>query len=152
RRLLGVTYWGPHDLEGTNHPGIGTLSAGEAGLIRPFENEDADEIARRIGLQPRTPAKPEDLGTTFLLIDTPLDPTDLVRAIERSWWPAIQEGDFIAQVVDVDGSTLTPRPMRDPVLHTFVDAWEIATGRSEPGEHDRSATLTGPKEETALVG
>lgn len=152
RRLLGVTYWGPHDLDGVNHPGIGTLSAGGAGSVRPFENEDADEVARSLGIEPRTAATPEDLGTTFLLIDTPVDPQDLVRAIERSWWPAIQERDFFATVVDYDGSTLTPRPMRDPVLHTFVDAWEIAMGRSSPGSHNRAATLTGPETPTVDGG
>lgn len=150
RRLLGVTYWGPHDFEGVNHPGIGTLSAGHAGQIRPFENDEADEIARQIGLASRTPIEAEDLGTTFLVIDTPVDPQDLVRAIERSWWPAIQEGDFVARIVDVDGSTLSPRPMRDPVLHTFIDAWEIAMRRSDPGAADWFARLTGPKDDPGL--
>lgn len=150
RRLLGVTYWGPHDFGGVNHPGIGTLSAGAAGAIRPFENEEADEIADRIGFELRIPTNPEDLGTTFLLIDTPIEPADLVRAIERSWWPAILEGDFIATVVNFDGSTLSPRPLRDPVLHTFVDAWEISMGRSSPGPHDRRTDLTGP--DTPAIG
>jgi hypothetical protein len=144
RRLLGVTYWGPHDFNGANHPGIATLSAGTAGEIKPFENEAADEIARELGLELRDPEKPGELGTTFLLIDTPIEPTDLVRAVERSWWPAILEGDFVVTVVKADGSTLSPRPMRDPVLHTFIDAWEIAMGRSEPGPDDRRTELTGP--------
>jgi len=144
RRLLGVTYWGPHDFEGANHPGIGTLSAGRAGSIRPFENEEADEVARQMGLDLRSPTKPEDLGTTFLVIDASVEPADLLRAIERSWWPAVQEGDFVAKVTDVDGSTLSPRPMRDPVLRTFIDSWEIAMGRSAQGADGWLAELTGP--------
>lgn len=146
RRLMGVTYWGEHDLHGVNHPGIGTLSAGRAGAIRPFENDEADEIARRVGFELRDPEKTEDLGTTFLLVDTPIDPRALVRAVERSWWPALQEGDFLASVSDFDGSTLAPRPMRDPVLHTFIEAWEIATGRSDKGDHGWYATVSGPRE------
>jgi len=145
RRLLGVTYWGPHDFEGTNHPGIGTLSDGAAGAILPFENDEADEVARRMGVDLRDPNDPEDLGTTFLVIDTSVDPGDLVRAIERSWWPAIQEGDFVAEVMDVDGSTLSPRPMRDPVLRTFIDCWELAMGRSDPGKDEWCAQPSGPE-------
>lgn len=144
RRLIGVTYWGTHDYQGVNHPGIATFSKGSAGAIRPFENEEADEIAQQLGLETRTPDKPEDLGTTFLLIDTPIKPRDLVRAIERSWWPAILEGDFLATVIDYDGSTLIPRPMKDPVLHTFIDAWEIAVGRSSPRDNGYSRDIDGP--------
>lgn len=144
RRLLGVTYWGQHDVDGTNHPGIGTLSAGSAGEIEPFVNDEADEIALQMGFDVRSPADPEDLGTSFLLIDTPIEPSDLVSAIERSWWPAIQEGDFSVTVKDFDGGTLRPRPMRDPVLHTFIEAWEIAKGRSQPGPEDHFAEPSGP--------
>lgn len=139
RRLLGVTYWGQHDLDGVNHPGIATLSAGSAGAIQPFVNEKADAIAERMGFDVRSPGEPDDLGTSFLLIDTPIDPNELVLAVERSWWPAIQEGDFSVRVTDYEGTTRRPRPMRDPVLHTFIEAWEIATRRSQPGSDQHFA-------------
>jgi hypothetical protein len=143
RRLLGVTYWGAHDHGGTNHPGIATFSAGSAGHIRPFDNDEADEVAQELGMQLRRAERPEDLGTTFLLIDTPIDPQQLVRAIERSWWPALHEQKFAARVVDYGGATLVPRPMQDPVLHSFIDAWEIARGRSDPGPEGRRTILPG---------
>jgi hypothetical protein len=143
RRLLGVTYWGAHDYEGSNHPGIATFSGGEAGKIQPFVNEEADTIAQELGLPLRTPVNSDDLGTTFVLIDTPIEPQQLVRAIERSWWPALHEQKFTAKVVDFHGSELVPRPMQDPVLHTFIDAWEIAKGRSEPGPEDRRTLIPG---------
>lgn len=141
RRLLGVTYWGAHDYNGVNHPGIATFSMGSAGAIKPLENEDADRVAAELGIDIRSPEIPEDLGTTFLLVDTPLRPQDLVRAIERSWWPAILEGDFVATVIDYDGSTKAPRPKKDPVLSTFIDAWELAVGRSAPNEDEYISTI-----------
>ncbi len=106
-----MTYWGEHDYEGVNHPGTASFSNGEAGRIRPYENEDADEIAAELGLEAREATNPDSLGTTFLVVDAQVQPRDLVRAIEISWWPAIIEGDFVATVRDVDGSTLVPRPM-----------------------------------------
>lgn len=146
RRLLGVTYWGEHDVNGVNHPGIGSLSTGSAGEIEPFENEAADAMAEGMGLRLRDPAVPEDLGTSFLLIDTPIDPFDLLRAIERSWWPAIQEGDFSVNIVDSAGEMHQPRPKRDPVLHTFIEAWELAVGRSDPSSDEYASDLTGPSD------
>lgn len=144
RRLLGVTYWGPHDYEGNNYPGIGSFSSGTPANITPFENEAADELANALGMDLRRADDPERLGTSFLLIDPSVQPEDLVKAIERSWWPALEEGDFTASVIAYDGSSLTPRPKLDPVLHTFIDAWEIAMGRSTKGEDDWYAKLTGP--------
>ena len=144
RRLLGVTYWGAHDYQGVNHPGIATFSKGQAGAVRPFENEEADSIAAQLGLALRSPSNLEDLGTTFLLIDPPIRPHDLVKAIERSWWPAILEGDIVATVIDYDGNILVPRPMRDDVLQSFIEAWEIAAGRSLPGENGYFSEIAGP--------
>ena len=45
------------------------------GAIRPFENDAADEIAQRLGLESRDPADLDDLGTTFLLMSRPFGPT-----------------------------------------------------------------------------
>jgi len=141
RRLLGVTYWGPHDYEEVSHLGIGWYGDGDTAEIRPFENEEADRVASSLGLPIRCPTVIEDLGTTFLLIDTPIDPHDLLCAIERSWWPALVEGDFVTTVVDYDGNVLVPRPKRDPILRPFIDSWEIAMGRSEPRKNERLAEV-----------
>jgi len=151
RRLLGVTYWGPHDYQGINHPGIATFSSGSAGDIQPFVNKEADAIASALGLAIRSPARLSDLGTTFLLIDTPIKPEDLVRAVERSWWPALVENDLVVAIVDFDGSPLAPRPMRDPVLRTFIAAWEIAVGRSMPGSDSYRSDLTAPPAQRGLA-
>ena len=88
----------------------------------------------------------------FLVIDAAVNPSDLVTAIERSWWPALQEGDFYTQIKDYDGSTLSPRPMRDPVLRPFIDAWEIAMGRSEPRDDDHRGFIKGQEGSVAAGG
>lgn len=143
RRLLGMTYWGMHAVDDRRYMGFASMSAGQPGFIEPFTNEDADAVAEGLGMSIRHPGTPEQLGTTFLLADPTIDPHDLVRAVERFWWPALIEGDFVVEVVDYDGTHMFPRPNRDPVLRTFIDAWEVATGVRDPGPSDRHSVLSG---------
>jgi len=146
RRFLGMTYWGQHDVNGSNFTGFARFGQSlERSLdtIVPFENEAADDIASSLGLARRSPHEIDDLGTTFVVIDPTVDPSDLVRAIERYWWPAIVENDFVVSVVDYDGTQVVPRPKRDPVLKTFIDAWDIAKERSQPDrDRERFEILT----------
>ena len=149
RRLLGMTYWGQHKKAGASFTGFarfGERDGDDPEHVRPFENDAADSIAKSLGLRIRDPGDVDDEGpgTSFLLVDPTVGPHDLVRAIERSWWPAIIEenGNFSVSVVDHDGTRYDPRPKRDPVLRTFIDAWEIAQGRSEPRrDADHSSTI-----------
>ena len=127
RRLLGMTYWGQHDLDGVSHTGFARFGVEQdSGAIRPFENDAADEIAQRLGLESRDPADLDDLGTTFLLIEPTVRPDDLNVAVARNWWPALEDGRMTV-TVSADGTTSVPRPMKDPLLRTFVDAYHLAT-------------------------
>ncbi len=137
RRFLGMTYWGLHTIGNVGHTGFAFLGDprqdGESRYVAPWNDDDADVAARRFGLQPRSD---EDPGTTFLLIDSGVDAHELVRAIERNWWPVLEtrEEEFEATVIDEDGIELVPRPRRDPVLSTFIRGFELAT---VPQDNDR---------------
>lgn len=135
RRLLGMTYWGQHDAGNHNFTGFSRFGepVEEGGMsAKPFENEAADAVAEALGIKVRSPTTTSELGTTFIVIDPTTEPIELVSAVERNWWPAITEGDFIVSIYGYDGVKLPPRPKRDPVLKTFIDAWEIANERSSP--------------------
>ena len=134
RRLLGVAYWGRHDFGGESFTGWARFGKkGDGEVPRPFENEDADQVARQLGLEIRDPEVQGGLGTTFILIQPTMSPEDLVKAIERSWWPALEERSlqFGVTVFEASGTKLIPRPRRDPVLSTFVKAYEVATQSGE---------------------
>jgi hypothetical protein len=137
RRLLGVTYWAPHELEDLSHTGFGRLGAApvEADRVVPFGNEDADAFAQELGLEPRTSEEIYDLGTTFLLVDPTIDPRDLCAAIERNWWPAIVEELFTVAITTADGVQLIPKPRQNPDLEAFISANEfLATNNLEGSE------------------
>ena len=135
RRLMGMTYWGHHDLGDDSFTGFGRFGERlSADAVRPFENEAADRVAESLGLAVRNPEEPELLGTTFLLVEPTVEERDLVAAIERNWWPALEEDVFNAVVEGCDGR-LDPRPRNRPVLQSFIEAYELAT---HPLENDSS--------------
>ena len=120
RRLLGMTYWGQHDLGDDSFTGFGRFGEHQAdGTVQPFENEAADRVAESFGLARRNPEEPERLGTTFILIEPTVEENDLVAAIERNWWPALEEDIFDAVVEGYDG-WIHPKPRSNPVLGSFV--------------------------------
>ena len=86
RRLLGMAYWGQHHIGDRSYTGFARFghATGSEDTV-PFKNEKADEIADGRGIPVRQPESPEQLGTTFLLIDPTVRPPGLVKAIERSW-------------------------------------------------------------------
>lgn len=146
RRLLGVTYWGGHDIGGLAYTGFGKFWAGDN---QAFENDEADRVAESLGLDTRDPMSEGGPGTSFLIIAPTVEPAQLVKAIERNWWPAIEgfEG-FDVTVTDHDGQDLTPRPKTDEHLRPYIRAFEIArqgeraeTGREERFKRPNATTL-----------
>ncbi len=144
RRLLGMTYWGQHDDGDVNYTGFARYGEQptENEGVKPFENERADEVAVSLGLDRRDSDRPEDLGTTFILIEPTVEPAGLVKAIERSWWPALTDRLFEVSVRSSEGLDV-PRPLRDDVLRSFVRAYEVATvPRDNPKAEEKKIPLS----------
>ena len=143
RRLLGMVYWGQHHRGEGSYRGFARFGDAKGpDIVVPFQNDDADEIADGLGIAVRDPDSPEQLGTTFLLIDPTVRPPDLVKAIERSWWPALESGaDFHAVVTTAEGRELCPRPRKDDVLATYLDAYEVATAPPDNRRSDRKQVV-----------
>ena len=130
RRLLGMTYWDKHSIGDDDYLGAGRLGHAESEeVVVPFTNGDADSLAQRLGLPIRNPDLVADLGTSFLLVEPTMEPEDLVAAVERNWWPALEEASLHFNVVveDAGGEVHNPRPRRSATLRSFIDAYEAAT-------------------------
>jgi hypothetical protein len=127
RRLLGMTYWGQHGEGDDSFTGFARFGSSTTDGTAPFTNTDADDVAVELGIALRDANNEEDLGTTFLLVDPTVEPNELLKAIERNWWPALHEGRFTVLVTDDNGETSVPRPKQDSVLASFVRAYELAT-------------------------
>lgn len=141
RRLLGMTYWGPHSHDGMDFTGFARLGkAVPGGSTVPFENEEADFMATTLGLGLRSPSELRQRGTTFLLVDPTVRPNDLLKAIERNWWPALREGKFTVEVVTTDDKVLPPRPNKNEDLRAFIRAYELATTKQD-SHHDEETRV-----------
>jgi hypothetical protein len=127
RRLLGMTYWGQHDFRRRSFTGFARFGAPADGSATPFADADADAVAADIGVDLRTSSRLDELGTTVTLLDPTVRADELCEAIERNWWPALVENEFVVRIVDSDGTTLIPRPRKNASLTAFVRALELAT-------------------------
>ena len=114
RRLLGMAYWGRHNIDNTTYTGFARFgNVRDDGDVEPFENETADAVAESLGLEIRSPEELDNLGTTFLVLDPLVHPEELRVAIERNWWPARVDGRF--SVLIRDGEYEIPaRPKANP--------------------------------------
>jgi hypothetical protein len=121
-----MTYWSAHSLDQRDFNGWARFA--EAG--KPFTDDEADSRAAMLGLQSRNARDPSELGSTFLVIDPTVEPTELVKAVERYWWPALESPllKFDVTVVNYDGDELIPRPKTDPALHAFIKAYGLHHG------------------------
>lgn len=151
RRLLGMTYWGPHKESGVTYNGFARFGqSSDDGTARPFENDDADEVARKLGLRVRTSARVEDLGTTFLVLDPTVEPEGLRDAIERNWWPVLEsDRTFGVEIIDDGGEVHFPQPKQNEALRPFIRALELARDpKTEAGRDEYRLDLQ--KSETGL--
>lgn len=128
RRLLGMTYWGRHEVDDRSYTGFARFGDASTGDVPvPFENEEADRIAAALGLDIRSPDDVSDLGTTFLLIEPTVAPQSLCSALERNWWPALVSNLFDIDVFTSDDEHIIPRPRTNPLLLPFIRGYELAT-------------------------
>ena len=127
RRLLGMTYWGEHHVGEAAYPGFARFGNETIDEVFPFEDDKADQMAADLGLKLRDPASGQDFGTTFLIVEPTVQPDDLLHAIERNWWPALEDQSiqFDVSVVS-DGEPQRPRPKKQEELKPFVEAYELA--------------------------
>lgn len=163
RRLLGMTYWGQHEVGDLSFTGFARFGRAEGPTVLPFENEAADEVASSLGLDLRRPHDESELGTTFMILQPTVEPSDLASAVARNWWPALEEHLFEVTVrqLDTDGREVDawiPRPRKDPALRPFIRAFELATvpqDNSLPHEWSKALARTnigGGQIETGRMG
>jgi hypothetical protein len=90
RRFLGITYWGMHRIEEKRYTGWGLFGKRLGTAIESLEDTEADEMARSLGIPVRSMDNPEDLGTTFMIIDPDFTAEQLKGSVELFWWPLLQ--------------------------------------------------------------
>lgn len=141
RRLGGYIYQRHHALESapgqpyyTGFAEFGTTTQDGLGehLTRPFEDADADELAVELGLAREASGDINSYGTSFMIVDPDLTPEGLRGAIELNWWPALMSNALEIDIIDYDGKSLPPRPLKRKDLLPYLECWNFIVGISEP--------------------
>lgn len=138
RRLMGIAYWGNHSFNGTKYTGWGIFVNNDAGALAALENEEADAFAERLDIPVRSPAAPDDIGTTFMIIDPVFDAHDLKGAAEIFWWPLLQNTralELDLSIHDEDGNCLEIEVNEShPQLGQFIARFKEAEKSRKTGD------------------
>lgn len=90
RRFLGITYWGMHKIDEKRFTGWSLFGKRIGTAIESLEDAEADDMAESLGIPVRSVDNPEDLGTTFMIIDPAFTANQLKGSVELFWWPLLQ--------------------------------------------------------------
>jgi hypothetical protein len=128
--LMGCAYQAGHEHEGKPFTGraflgVEVLVPDEGVRFDPLQGEAAEAMAERLGFQ-----REDGLGTSILLIDTAVQPEDLVAGIEDWWWPRIEARLLEASVFDHLGEETVPRPKTRAHIKPFIGAFDSALGKA----------------------
>ena len=136
RSLVGFVWWGDHEI-GTNSFQGRAMFGKAARVIRdgaePLVDEAADEMAEQLGMTYRSKEK-SDYGSTVMLLCPTVTAEDLKLAVERNWWPALEDQLMKVVIETADGTQLIPRPQSNKHLKPFLQAYGIARGLKKPGD------------------
>lgn len=141
RRLVGVTYWGMHDLPDGRYTGWTLFGHDAEHTVRALEDGEADALAAELGIPVRDPSDADDLGTSFLIVDPGFTAAQLRSAIELAWWPLLQKTRDVAlevSITDEVGRVSTPRvDDQHPLLGQFVSNFQRAESVRHTGDDVR---------------
>ena len=112
-RFLGTTYWRNHSVEGLRYSGLAWLGGEERndGKVSPvpLEDESAHTMVKELNipnLAPRDSAGEQDYGTSTIIVDPDIEPSDLSVAIKLNWWPLLMEPGHTIEVFDYSGEQI----------------------------------------------
>jgi hypothetical protein len=138
-RLMGCAYLDAHEFHGKQWTGRGWFGLPRGGhelVVDPLRNEEAHELAERLGFSSR---RNGDHGTSILVVDShAYDYRHLLRGIEEWWWPRLLDQELEA-IVEAGGAVYFPQPKQRADLLPFIECYSLAVGRAQPGgSHQKS--------------
>jgi hypothetical protein len=137
-RLMGFTWWPGHTTADASFEGRAQFGVADDNGAEPAEAARAIDVADELGFARRNHSDPDQLGTSFLVIDPAVDATELKTEVEKWWWPALHEHAFEVEIINFDGSTLVPRPANNEFVAQFLPAYRIAIGQDLAADSDKA--------------
>jgi len=145
RRAIGVAYWKSHVDGQKSCQGLGIFGQ----KIKPNEDwidnfiplgdDDADTYVKSLGLADipvRHPAKSQDCGSTYIIVEPAFDSSQLCSAIERNWWPLLLKNEIKISLTDEELNPVVIAPETQASLVPFIRSYKIALGQEGPKEYE----------------
>ncbi len=122
-RLFGCATFDGHEWNGRSYKGralFGVHRKSDSGqtLCRPLVDEQAHEVARRLGFEPRSR---DDRGTSIMIVGSRMEMGNVRYAVERYWWPRILSNLLSVELCDYDA----PEPKARSELSPYIDCYEM---------------------------
>jgi len=134
--LFGCGYYRKHKHGGAHFTGRAWFGHDESlghknaqQIVQPLRGLEADAMAAKLGFDVRAG---DQLGTSVLIVDAVVEPKDILRGVEDWWWPRLLANLLDVRVIGTDGIPTLPRPRKRPDLQPFLEAFDLATGKSPP--------------------
>ncbi len=143
-RLMGCGYFSAHQFNGDEFTGrawFGVPSANSNAVIDPFNDADAQRLAKNLGFQVREPGT---TGTSMLIVDCDVDINELRASVEEWWWPRILDEQSGLDVVLYENGKLVPppRPRSRKDIFPFKRCFDLALRVAIPTGKDEKADET----------
>jgi hypothetical protein len=129
RRMMVAGVYPKHQHDGKNFGGFayfGEETEAGSGEAAPFENEEAEayweKISEIFGVDLKR--SPSQHGTDILILMDSLDISELRRAIEDYYFPALISGDVSIKLIDEQGGRESPSYMSRTDLDQFVKLYK----------------------------
>jgi len=156
-------YWQNYTKDNTEFSGfsmLGAPSSSEGERPRPYEDNEADQIVKQLGIpgfDVRDGSDPTQWGTTMVFLDPQITAESVATALVRNWWPLIEDGAFDFEVIDAQG---VEQPLSIPeYLDPFIDLYRSTTenkvtdwSQSEGGPATRFAAVKSEVTSDPMIG
>lgn len=124
-RLIGVSYSKEYFVDSVQMTGRafwGIRNAEEDDFfVAPLTGSSAHEYAEKIGFRRRAD---NELGTSILIMNCPVNLSDLCRAIELWWWPRLTDELLHVGIKDLDDNPYYLQYRSDIILNKYVTIYE----------------------------
>lgn len=137
-RLFGCATFDGHEFDNGSYQGRALFGAhvetGGQIECRPLVDEQAHEVAERLGFERRGP---DDFGASIMILGSRIDMGKVKDAVELYWWPRMQSDELSVELVQNDNNLPSPEPMDNADLLPYIECYEwIVRDASPEGEKD----------------
>ena len=136
RRLMAAGVYPRHKYDGKNFGGFayfGESDPENLGAVKPFEDKVAANFWETIGKLFNTNIErtEQQHGTDILILMNSLDLTEVKRAVEDYYFPAILSGDIVVKFINEDREPEYPKVLERKDLKQFIDLLKKAQSKSD---------------------